>query len=93
MQIRLHHLDSVVKPRNDKGAGSEKNDCDRGASPQVTHVLETLSLRASVATRGNPVYFMLRAAHSYVSSADLPCAGDIYVLRNTINWIASLHSQ
>ena len=24
MQIRLHHLDSVVKPRNDKGAGSEK---------------------------------------------------------------------
>ena len=30
----------------------------------MTIVLESLSLRASVATRGNPVYFMLRAAHT-----------------------------
>ncbi|HBP26523.1 MAG TPA: hypothetical protein DD611_00835 [Alphaproteobacteria bacterium] len=29
----------------------------------MTDILEFLSLRASVATRGNPVYFMLRAAH------------------------------
>ena len=30
----------------------------------MTVVLESLSLRASVAQRGNPVYFMLRAAHT-----------------------------
>ena len=30
----------------------------------MTIVLESLSLRASAATRGNPVYFMLRAAHT-----------------------------
>ena len=29
----------------------------------MTVVLESLSLRASAATRGNPVCFMLRAAH------------------------------
>ena len=30
----------------------------------MTVVPESLSLRASVATRGNPVYFMLRTAHT-----------------------------
>ena len=56
-----YYLDSVVRPRNEskRSAG-----CGKDASPQATHVLESLSLRASVATRGNPVYFMLRAAHT-----------------------------
>ena len=39
-------------PRNEskRSAG-----CGKDASPQATHVLEFLSLRASAATRGNPV--------------------------------------
>ena len=35
----------------------------------MTVVLESLSLRASAATRGNPVYFMLRVAHKIFIAA------------------------
>ena len=70
----------------------------------ATFAYRSVSLRASIAQRGNPVYFMLRAAHSYVSPADFVLAAScaslgfipalaIYVLRNTVNRIASLHSQ
>ena len=40
------------------------NLLDCFVSLAMTVVLESLSLRASAATRGNPVYFMLRAAHT-----------------------------
>ena len=36
----------------------------------MTVVLESLSLRASAATRGNPVYFMLRVARKFFIAAE-----------------------
>ncbi len=42
----------------------------QGRSPQATHAQKTTSLRASVAQRGNPVYFMLRAAHKIFIAAE-----------------------
>ena len=51
----------------------------------ATFAYRSVSLRASVAQRGNPVNKSARSAFSYVPSASLPCTGDIYMCYATLS--------
>ena len=62
------------------------------ARPQATHVLESLSLRASVAMRGNPVNKKVRhSAHIYYLCSNKKTGrGPVFYLM--ISWTVTLNT-